>query len=70
MLRKKPAGNVDPRIAILAAGFQQQHRGLAVSGQAIGQHAAGRTGADDNEIELLCGVTAFPLDSSVSDAAN
>ena len=53
MLRIEAGGNVDPRIAILAARLQQQHGGLAVGGQPVGQHAAGRTGADDDEIEFL-----------------
>ena len=72
MLRKKPGGNVDPRIAILAAGFQQQHGGLAIGGQPVGQHAAGRTGADDDEVEFLVQATAFPSDcqSGVTMPAN
>ena len=28
-------------------------RGLAVGGQPVGQHAAGRAGADDDEVEFL-----------------
>ena len=35
MLRKEPRGDVDPEIAILAAGLQQQDGGLAIRGQAI-----------------------------------
>ena len=54
---------MDPRIAVLAAGFEQQHGGLAVGGQPVGQHAAGRAGADDDEIEFLSAATTFPLGS-------
>ena len=47
-------------IAILAAGFQQQDGGLAIGGQPVGQHAAGRTGADDDEVEFLAGSHDVP----------
>src|SRR5205085_11578745 len=46
----EPGGDVDPRVAVLAARLQQQHARRAVGSQAVGQHAAGRTGADDGEI--------------------
>ena len=44
--------HMDPDVGILRAGFQQQHRMLAVGGKPIGEHAAGRTGADDDVVEL------------------
>jgi len=43
-------GNVDPRIAVRRAGFQQEHRTAPVGGQAVRQHAAGGSGADDDVI--------------------
>ena len=48
----EPGGDVDPRVAVLAARLEQQHARRAVGGQAVGQHAAGRTGADDDEVEF------------------
>jgi hypothetical protein len=33
--------NVDPRMAVAATGFEQQHRGGAGLAQPIGQHAPG-----------------------------
>ena len=42
--------NVDPGVAVLAPRFQQQHAGGRIGGQAVRHHAAGRSGADDNEI--------------------
>ena len=65
MLRIEAGGYVDPRIAILAAGFEQQDGGLAIGGQAIGEHAAGRTGADDDEVEFLCSGHDVPLASFI-----
>ena len=44
--------HVDPDIAVLRAGLQQQHGMLAVRAQAIGEHAAGRAGADDDVVEF------------------
>jgi hypothetical protein len=32
--------------------FQQKHARCAVGGQTVRQHAAGRTGADDDEVEF------------------
>src|SRR5438128_1132348 len=43
---------VDPRVAVPATRFEQQHSRSAVRGQSIRQHAAGGTGADDDEIEF------------------
>jgi hypothetical protein len=42
--------NLDPRIAIPAAGLEQQHPLALVLAQPVGQHAAGRSGADDDVI--------------------
>jgi hypothetical protein len=55
MLRIEAGGNVDPRIAVVAAGFQQQHAGPGIGAQAIGEHAAGRAGADDDEVVFSAG---------------
>ena len=44
--------HVDPEIAVLRAGFQQQHRMPAVGAEAIGEHASGGAGADDDVIEF------------------
>ena len=41
--------NVDQRIAVRPAGLQQQHAGIGVLAQSVGQHAAGRAGADNDE---------------------
>src|SRR5205085_12161234 len=38
------------RMAVAAAGFQQQHPPAAIGAQPVGQHAAGRAGADDHVI--------------------
>ena len=48
----EPGGDVDPRIAVLTTRLQQQHAGSAVGGQAVRQHAAGRAGADNDEVEF------------------
>ena len=47
-------GNMDPEVAIVATGFQQQDAMAARGGQAVGQHAAGGTGADDDVVERAC----------------
>ena len=47
-------GDVDPGIAVLRPGFQEQHRGLAVGGKAVREHAPGRAGADDDVVEAAC----------------
>ena len=44
--------HVDPEIGILRSGLQQQHGMLAVGAQAIGEHASGRAGADDDIVEF------------------
>ena len=47
----QPGGHVDERVPIARAGFQQQHLDGRVFRQAVGEHAAGRTGADDDVVE-------------------
>ena len=47
--------DVDPRIAIPAAGLQQQHLDRRVFGKPIGQHAARRPCADDDEVVMIRG---------------
>ena len=44
--------HMDPDVAFLRAGLEQQHRMLAVRAQPIGQHAAGRARADDDVVEF------------------
>ena len=46
--------DVDPAVAILAAGFQQHDAGGGIFGQACGHDAAGGTGAHDDEVCLDC----------------
>ncbi len=45
-------GNVEPHPVVLAAGLQQQHPGLGILRQAIGQDAARRSGAHDDIVVL------------------
>jgi hypothetical protein len=40
--------DMDPRIAVPVARLQEQHASVFILAQAIGQGAAGRTGADDD----------------------
>ena len=40
-------------MAVVAAGFEEQHAVAARRGQPVGQHAAGRAGADDDVIEVF-----------------
>ena len=44
-------GNAYPDVVVLAAGLEQEHAGLRIGGQTIGEHAAGGAAADDDEIE-------------------
>ena len=44
--------DVDERVPVAPAGFDQQDLRVSVLGQPVGQHAAGRAGADDNVIRL------------------
>ena len=43
--------DVDPEMAVVPAGLEQQHAMAARGGQAVGQHAAGGAGADDDVVE-------------------
>ena len=43
--------NVNPEMAVVPARLEQQHAMAARGGQAIGQHAAGGAGADDDVVE-------------------
>ncbi|MFZ2003980.1 MAG: hypothetical protein WAV02_02765 [Stellaceae bacterium] len=45
--------DVDPRVGVPAAGFEQEHLGARISSQAIGQHTPRRAGADDDEIGFV-----------------
>src|SRR5262249_44878402 len=42
--------DVDERIEVAPAGFDQQHARGAILAQPVGQHAAGRAGADDHVV--------------------
>ena len=46
----EPDRNVDQRIEVAAAGFEQQHAGVRVFRQPVGQHAAGGAAADDDVV--------------------
>ena len=46
--------DMNPEMTIMAARFQQENAMAARRGQAVGQHAAGGTGADDDVIERVC----------------
>ena len=46
-------GDVDPRVAVLDAGFQQQHAVASGFRKAAGDGAARRTGAGDDEVEFV-----------------
>ena len=55
--------HVDPEIGIFGSCLQQQHGMLAVGAQAIGEHASGRAGADDDVVEfgsIIIIVHCFP----------
>jgi len=54
-------GNVNPDIAVVASGFQQQHAMAARRGETIGQHAPGRAGAN-NDVVRRYRVPAWPHD--------
>jgi hypothetical protein len=43
---------MDPEIGILRPGLQQQHRMLAVRAEPVGEHASGRAGTNDDEVEF------------------
>src|SRR3546814_16413014 len=42
--------HVDEGVPVAAAGFEQQHPAARVFGQAVGKHAAGGTGTDDDVV--------------------
>ncbi len=44
--------NMNPRIAIPAAGFQHQDLDGGILGKAIGESTTGGAGTDNNEIEI------------------
>ena len=48
---RQRAGHLDQHGFVGSAVFQQQHRVRAVLGQAVGQHAPGGAGADDDVVE-------------------
>ena len=48
-------GNMDPETAVTPPGLKQENAGLRIFAQAVGQHTAGRTGTDDDEIKLIVG---------------
>src|SRR6202034_3717442 len=50
--------HLDPQRAVRAAVLEQQHAVAAVLAQAIGEHAAGRAGADDHVVERFHGNAA------------
>ena len=56
-----PQRHMDQRIAIPGTGFQHQHAAVHLRAQAVGQHAAGRTGADDDVVVLRAHVLATCL---------
>jgi len=48
--------DVDPRIAVAPAGLDQQHAMPRIRRQPVGQQAAGRAGADHDEVERIAEV--------------
>jgi hypothetical protein len=42
--------NVDQRIEIAAAGFEQQHAGVRILRQPVGKHTTGGATADDDVV--------------------
>ncbi len=54
--------DMDPRVAVRAAGFEQQHAIFSGFAEPRRHRAARRTGAGDDEVECLCRVChALPL---------
>ena len=51
--------DMDERMEVAPARLEQQHARRAVLAQAIGQHAAGRTGADDDVVVACLHVSTF-----------
>ena len=67
LLQKLPPAErqVDPRVAVPAAGLEHQHADIAVFGQPVRQRAAGRAGADDDIIECAGFHVAGPTRRSI-----
>ncbi|MNZ74630.1 hypothetical protein D3C78_930830 [compost metagenome] len=55
--RGDPQRGVDQRGGIFRAGFQQADADGRIGAQAVGQHAAGGTGANDDVVEFHCSCT-------------
>jgi hypothetical protein len=49
----KAEWNMQPRVQIIGACFQQKHAVAARRRQPVGQNAPGAAGPDDNEVEGL-----------------
>jgi hypothetical protein len=55
LLLEQPAiseRHVNPKVGIPWAGLEQQHRISSIRAQAIGKHASGRAGTDDDVVEF------------------
>ena len=62
----EPDRDVDQRIEVAAAGFEQQHARVRVLRQAVGQHAAGGAAADDDVVvAVVCHVVTYCLRSGI-----
>ena len=48
----KAGRDMDPRVLVLAAGFEQQDARARIVAQPVGQHTPGRPGPDNDVIEL------------------
>jgi hypothetical protein len=46
-------GHADQRVAIVPAGLEQAHGDRRILGQARGEHASGRPGADNDVVERV-----------------
>ena len=56
----------EPKVVVRAARLQQQHAVRARGAQAVGEHATGRSGADDDVVKSLhCGDNSHGPDCSV-----
>src|ERR1700732_1379596 len=58
LLLEQPAiseRHVNPKVGILGSGLEEQHRISSIRAQAIGKHASGRAGTDDDVVEF-CGI--------------
>ena len=53
--------HMDPEIIVAAAGFEQQHPVARIGAEAVGQHAAGRSRADDDIVEFPNAFHVFML---------